>query len=321
MTIKLDLKDRRLLIALDTDSTQPLGPIAKKLGLSKEATAYRIKRLENEGIIAKYITLSHFAKTGMTHYKLYAQYNSIGKQKRDSIIKYLSGINGIGWLASTEGTFDLMLSIRFRTIFEFEDFKDMFCAKFGDQLREIQFAVLTEAETKPRYYLLPEAGRLPKIFLHCDKSDPVPIDEEDWKVLRAVNTNARAPAHDIARTTGLTERVIRYRRKELEKNGIIVGSKIAIDYRKLDFLFFKCLVSFSRPDEKSYREMRTYLRLHPNVIYWIKTVGSWDAEIEIEVPNIEAFYKFIEDFKDRFSNILTRVDSVLVSKEHVIAHA
>ena len=79
MPRKLDLRDKRILMELDTDATQPLKAIAKKLGISKEAVAYRIRQLEKKDIIVNYIALSHFTKTGLIHFKIYVQFSRISK--------------------------------------------------------------------------------------------------------------------------------------------------------------------------------------------------------------------------------------------------
>src|SRR3989338_5075765 len=143
---KLDLRDRKIMLELDTDSSQSLTRIAKKLNLSKEVVAYRIKRLEEEGIIVNYITLSHFAKVGYIHFKLYIKYGHISEDVKKVVIDYLLKLDSIGWLASSDGIFDLMLSIRFRTVFEFEDFKDSFFEKYDSYFYRVEFAILTEAE-------------------------------------------------------------------------------------------------------------------------------------------------------------------------------
>ncbi len=316
----LDKRDRLILLILDTDATAPLSAIAKKLKISKEAVLYRIRQLEARGIILQYVTLSHFAKTGLIQFKVYVQFNTIPNESKQQIIDYLSATREIGWLASTEGIFDLMFSVRFRTIFEFEDFKDAFCEKFDKVIQNLQIAILTEAETKPRYYLLPEYDEDKVTFLHCDKDVPEKLDEEDWKILLAIATHARKNSVELEKETGITQRVIRYRRAELEKKGVITGYKLAINYRKLGFLFFKCFITFRNLTNKQYQTFREYARTNPNIIYWIKTIGSWDAELEIESASVEEYYALIGEIKNRFAPIILRVDSTLVSKEHAIAH-
>ena len=58
--VKIDLKDRKILYYLDLNSRQSFAEIGKKVGLSKNAITYRIKRLEKEGLINNYYTAINF---------------------------------------------------------------------------------------------------------------------------------------------------------------------------------------------------------------------------------------------------------------------
>ncbi len=49
--IKIDLKDRKILYQLDLNSRQSLTQIGKNVGLKKDVVSYRIKRLQDEGVI------------------------------------------------------------------------------------------------------------------------------------------------------------------------------------------------------------------------------------------------------------------------------
>jgi DNA-binding Lrp family transcriptional regulator len=51
MLKNLDLKDRKILYELDLDSRQSFRSIGKKVGLSKDTVASRIKSLIQDGII------------------------------------------------------------------------------------------------------------------------------------------------------------------------------------------------------------------------------------------------------------------------------
>ena len=318
---KLDLKDKKILIELDTDATQPFSRIAKKLRLSQEVVAYRVRQLEKRGVILSYNTLSHFAKTGMVHYKLYIKFGKISREEKKSVIDYLLKFRNVGWLATSEGIFDLMLAIRFRDVFSFENFKDLFFGLYDKHFHEVKFAILTEAETKPRYYILPQQLVKPTIFLHCDEAAVEPLDEDDRRILSAIAANARDSYKSLAEKTGLSERVIRYRRKEMEKKGVIVSYKLVINYRKLNYLFFKCFLTFRNLTRQRYSLFRGYVRMHPNIIYWIKILGAWDAELEIEVPSIEEFYEIANDIKDKFSDVIETFEASLVSHEHAWVQA
>ena len=51
---KVDLKDRKILYQLDLDCRQSNTQIGKKVGLKKDVVGYRIKKLQEEGVIRNY---------------------------------------------------------------------------------------------------------------------------------------------------------------------------------------------------------------------------------------------------------------------------
>jgi len=53
---KLDLKDRKILYQLDIDSRQSFRSIGRKVGLSKDIVATRVKKLQEKGIIIRFMT-------------------------------------------------------------------------------------------------------------------------------------------------------------------------------------------------------------------------------------------------------------------------
>ena len=49
--VKVDIKDKKILYHLEINSRQSFNSIGKKVGLSKVNVAYRVKKLQEKGII------------------------------------------------------------------------------------------------------------------------------------------------------------------------------------------------------------------------------------------------------------------------------
>ncbi len=313
---KLDEKDKRILLELDTDATQSLKQIARKLRTTKEAVSYRIKQLEEKKIISNYIGIYHMTKLGLTHYKMYIKYAHITDKKKRGIIDFLLKKKTFRWLASSEGAFDLMIAIHLPSIFDFEHFKDRFFSRFDSVFQKSSFAILTEAEAYPRQYILGGRNPLRKVFVFCSPSTKENLDIDDLKIIKALSMNSRASSNEIAKMTGLTDRVVRYRKSILKKKGVIVGYKLVVNYRKLNNLFFKCLIKLQNADEKRLHDLRSYARQHPNVVHWLRVLGEWDVELEVEISSIDEFYEISNEIRNRFSDIIQTFDTVLVTEEH-----
>lgn len=314
----LDKKDRRILLELDTDAKQSLAQIAHKLHTTKEVVNYRIKQLEQKGIISNYYALMQFAKLGLTYYKLYIKFSHITRAQKEEMIKYLQNKVELGWLASCEGAFDFIIAIPLSSVFEFERFRDEFFSRFDGMFHKVCFAVMTDGETYPRQYITGKSNPAGRFFAYNEPAEKAELDSDDSAILKAIWKSGKAPAVEISKMTGLTERIVRYRRKSLEKDGVIVGSKLALNYRKLGHMFFKCFIKSQHLTQNRLLGLKAYARQHPNIVDWSKVLGEWDIELEIEVPSIHDFYRISNEIRHKFSDVIQTFDSVLVSEEHVV---
>ena len=84
--LKVDLKDRKILYELDYDSRQSLSKIGQKVGLHKNVVLYRIKRLENLGIISFYYTVIDSFKLGYSSFRVYLVLQNITPHIKSEIV-------------------------------------------------------------------------------------------------------------------------------------------------------------------------------------------------------------------------------------------
>src|SRR3989338_7862774 len=97
----LDVKDKRILIALDMDARKPDSSIAKIVGLSKQLTNYKIKRLEKLKLIESYYQVIDHTKLGLQLYRIALKLENVTKEKEHEILNYLK--NHASWIVSVLG--------------------------------------------------------------------------------------------------------------------------------------------------------------------------------------------------------------------------
>ena len=86
---QLDLKDRKILYYLDLNCRQSNSQIGKKVGLSKQVVDYRIKRMEEGGIITGYWTSIDSYRFGYEVYRYYIIFQNATQQIQKEIIEQL----------------------------------------------------------------------------------------------------------------------------------------------------------------------------------------------------------------------------------------
>ncbi len=318
--IRLDSKDRKILLELDTDATVGLKEIARKLRTTKEAVSYRIRQLEEKRIISNYTAIYHPLKLGLMYFKLYLKFAHITEGKRKELVDFVRRERNFSWLASSEGSFDMMIGVHFPSVLDFDKYKNGLFSRFDSMFQRDSFAVLTEGEAYPRQYILGTRNPMRKVFQFCSPSSKEELDKKDLEIIKLLSANSRAPLTEIARSAGLTDKVVRYRKKMLEKKGVIVGYKLFIDYRRLGYTLFKCLVKLRGASPQRFHELLLYARQHPNVVYWQRVLGEWDVELDIEVSSMEEFYAIASEMRYRFSDIVQRFDTLLVTEDIALPH-
>lgn len=316
MATKLDLKDQKLLYELDNNSRQSASKIGKKIGLSPEVVNYRIKRLEKEKIITQYQLIVNLSTLNIYQFKICLSFQHIKSEVLGTKIEELKKMDSIKWIISSKGNWDLILSCETDSLENIDDLKNKILTKFGNYINKKALSILIEAQTYNRNYLIDDKSLLSDSRIIMKKSNIIKIDDLDIKILKSLAENSRKPIIDIASELKQTVRIINYRIKQLEKNKIILGYKIALNYEKLGLKFFKIFVYLDNPQEEKINSLISYLKQNRNTIHHVKVLGNWDLEPEFEVHSEEEFNMILQEIKDKYSDIIKNIEIVAISKEH-----
>lgn len=307
MAIKLDLKDRKILYELDTNCRQPLSAIAKKVRLSKQTVINRVRMLEREGAIQKYLAIIDLSKLGYSGYKVFIRLQSADKKLAEEIVSYIIGHHCVQWASSTDGEFDLNFNIFAKNSEELYAHLLELNNRYGKFISQRQVMMLTVGKFYLRDYLIGknESGaRKPMHFGTRREGGQVLIDEKDRVILHMLGNDARAQVQAIAHEISLSPDAVRLRIKKLEKMGIIQNYALLLNNSALGQLHYKVLLRMENLDEKRGKGFEEYLRQHPNVWFSSKAIGQWDGEMNVEVKNQEEFRKIMNEMKEKFSDIM-----------------
>src|SRR3989344_6680025 len=126
------------------------------------------------------------------------------------------------------------------------------------------------------------------------------------------------PLVEIAKKLNTNPKNIAYKIKKLEKEGIIQGSRILVDFSKIGYKFYKVWFSLKDLGEGNFRKLMSYFGEHPNIIWATKFIGFYDLSIEVEVKDVEEFRGILDEIKERFSNLIKKHESLLIFEESVM---
>jgi DNA-binding Lrp family transcriptional regulator len=311
---KIDKLDYKLLYELDKNSRIPLSKLAKKIGLSKQATSKRISNLTKEEIIKNFPIIINPATLGYQHYKLLIRLQNISNKKEKELIDFLVKYPNSFWVAEIRGNYDYIISVLEKNIHKFKEFYQELKNKFGIYIYEENFATLTSAKIYNRSYFYPEKEKT--ILPYGGEINKIKIDDLDKKILSEMGLNARQSFVELGNKLNINSDTIRYRLIKMKKTNLITGARIGINPNKLNRTYINCLLNLQNFNENTIKEFENYaLNFHP-IIYVNNFIGSHNIEIEMETKNEEETDQIIKSFRDKFFENIKNYTILTVKKEH-----
>src|SRR3989338_6790520 len=114
--LRLDVKDKKILYELDSNSRQPLSIIAKKVGLSRDIVNYRISQLISKGIINGFYAAIDISKLGYIFCRIFLRFQKIDPAKEEEIIEYCRKCPSIGWMYTVDNRWNLVFAVYVKNI-------------------------------------------------------------------------------------------------------------------------------------------------------------------------------------------------------------
>jgi DNA-binding Lrp family transcriptional regulator len=294
-----------------------LNSIGKKVGLSKELVRYRINRLENEGVIQKYITRINYAALGYGAFRFYYSLQFATPDIKNEIIDFFVQSKQTVGIFEFEGIFDLQVGIfsKFHESLEkLITFYEEIQRKYRDYIDEQIGTLLSYIEMFDCSFLLDEKERGPKQAPVIIKP-LVKVDDFDKDILRILISNGRIPTVDIAKKLNSTVTTIKTRMDKLKKGNIIQKFTIIIDWEKIGYQSYIVEINLKNYNKKY--EIMEYVRHNPNLWFIMSSIGhSIDLEFEFLLENITQLHEIIKDLSTNFPDSIKNFRYFILKKIH-----
>ncbi len=312
MLESLDRIDRKLLRELDHNSRRSISEISRKMRLGNDIVAYRLDRLQREGVINRFSAHIDVFRLGKSLYKTYLKLDA-GRSGVSDLIAYINRGKRTYWLAEWYGRWDMVYSIWADHSADYQKTMDRVYSKFGDIILESSIVAPVETVRFPNGFGL---GQRCGAFTYGKVREHNELDDLERGILRMLNHDARMSYVELAEALGSSASVVKYRLKKLEDSGIIFAYQVQLNYKTTGVLFFKLLIHLAKFDCAREKKLREFCRTHPNITCHIKQIGDWPIELEIEVGNLEQFHQVVDQLKVEFSCYIKTIDTLLLRADH-----
>lgn len=315
-TVKFDAKDRKILALLSEDGRMPAADIAKKVLLSRDAVAYRIKRLQEQGAFISVVPIIDLERLGFSSYRVFMLLDEKARGKHASLISTLKSHPNTKSVMQYTDTWDIEWNLVARSNFEFDRLMTDLLTKFPDVILEKeQLAVVKRylSIQVPRFYwgekTMPLGKNKAKPFSMPD------VDKKDMAILLALCKDARQSSYDVAKVLKVSPDTIVYRMKNMIDSGIIRQFSPLLDLSRLGLSWYTYAVNFRKFDARDESKLKEFVRAHPNIIYAAKMFGAWDVTMTIVSDSPKGYHDSVKAVKNEFADIIYNYQTWLAYEE------
>ena len=300
---KIDLKERKILYHLDFDSRQSFRSLGKKVGLSKDIVASRVKKLQEKGIIKGFVAIIDHSKLGYSLYRFYFSFQNVTTNIKKEIFDYFITNNYVDTVGSIEGSYNLMVAILVKNYPQAQAFWQNTLKKYGKYFSKRVFAAFNQEEYYSNRFLLDDKNISPTI-LHewFDSGKRVEIDDLDYQIIKLISQNTRITTIDIAKKLDTTSMIVQYRLKKLKELDIIIAYRLEIDFSKIGYYMYKVDIDLSDFDKIDH--ILKYVKSNQNFKFFFKTIGYVDLEFGFYLNNAYQLNQIMEDLSSKFPDAI-----------------
>lgn len=312
--IKLSRNDKKLLIVLSRNCRLSQNELSKLTGFSRDSVNYRIKKLEKDGIIKKYVCHFSNQKLGVDNFVVFVKLSNIDSFKEKRLIEKLSTIENIKILFKTRGEYDLLIVVGSKNKIHLSQIINRISNICSRELSEMDLGIYIKILKNEKYdFLLDDFDYSPeRKRINFDYE----IDLTDYKIMKILSNDAKLSTVEISKILDLSVQTISKRIKLLFNNGMITNSQAVIDINKLGFqVYFLCL-KFNYYSYKKELMIKQILEKMKNVTYAERLLGKWDLRLNVTCLSHEEFLKILDNFRSIFKKDLKNYSfSIILNEE------
>jgi DNA-binding Lrp family transcriptional regulator len=311
---KLDKLYKKLIYELDLDASLSNSQIAKKIGTSKQVVGYRIKNLIDKQIIRKFYPIYNLERLGHLGQKVYFQMQGLDLETEKKIISYFQKHEKVIWFGIYEGRFDFVISIYGKNRLEFDKTLSQILKHLGKYVLDFEIAYYLGVLAMKKDYLSNKIHS-EKFSFFGSEEDILQLDKKDEMILKELSSNAREQIVKIATKLNISSDAVISRIKKLKEKGVIQGSRIMLNKKELGINEFKLLIKLKNYDEAIHNKLISFCKANPNVVAYIKTIGPWNLELDIEIFGLEKFHSLIRNMKTQFKDSIKSIETLIMYDE------
>lgn len=300
----MDVKDRKILEVLDLEPKIPLSRLAKKVRISQQVVDYRVKKLQEQGIINHFGTLLNLSYLGFQQYRIFFQFADISQEQKEIIIKYLHNHSQVYWAALVGNIWDLLIVVFVKDYEGLEKFLDDLFQNFKGVFKDYESYYTLYHEFYGHKYL---ENNTKSFFVldYARNNEQIILDKVDYLILDKIKSNCRLSSLEISKECNVSYKTVQNRIHLMEKFGLIAGYRIFLHSEDLNYKAYFLLISFQHYAKDIEKKLLAYAKEHSAITQSLKLFGRHSILFHIRVQEYQELQNIIIEMRNKYPIIGT----------------
>lgn len=315
--MKLKESDIKLLNYLYHNGTEPATKIAKATNLSREQVEYKMKKYFSEGIIKQFFTIFDYTKLG--HNLVVGLLLKIRSNKTQELMEKLKENKNIISSGEIFGDYDFYFDLVFRDEKELNEFVSNLFEENKDIIYDYLILKSFFVELYPMKFLGTDFSEEPYTITELEQSKKKSeIDDKDKIILKMISQDARVKIVDVAYKVKLTPEAILYRLRKLEKEKIILGSRMLFDMNKLGYYLADILLDINNFSIKTQEKIKKFARKNKYINNILFLVNKPNCLLQVIFKSQTELQETIKEIKKLFEDESVKMKILFLTQEEKI---
>lgn len=305
----LDELDRQIITLLDRNCRASAVELGEKLCRSRQTVEYRIKRLEDQGIITGYTCSFSPTSVGFRLYKVYLRLRNIpGEKKR--LREALFNLGTVYWIGESSGSWDLLFGIFYRDEREIFSITDQLTRDFRHVIVAHSGHPMVEILQYPKMYL---TGELCGYRSYAGPVRNTTLDDIDIAIVAKLVANARASYQSLGESLAVSNLLVQRRMKRMEDAGILIQYRVELNLPALGLELYKVIITTDFYGETEHHRLLAFLSGRKEIQFFVRNI--WAIEMELVVPNYGALEEILDEVRKQFPKLIASLDILFLESD------
>lgn len=308
--LKLSTLEKRILVAAQHNVLDPLPALSRASGARPHQIHYCLEKFAAAGILVPRVVLD-VTKLGDTEYSI--ALNVIHENEKGRVVfrEFLTTHPRVVAVLLVGGKYDYMIVLASKNSQQTLEFLREIAQIRGTRILGKDISTRVGSTIYRRTVLAQTKGQ--KNFLtYGETGARVELDAVDRRIVNAMLPMNFRSFRELARSLEMAHSSLNARIQAMVKNKLIVGYAYGLYTQRLGLHVYRVLIATAGLDLAELESFRKFCLKHPNIETLVETVGSWDFELLIEVPDAEQSRNVVQDVYQLLPGRVIRIELVTV---------